>query len=112
MSDWDDVVDPQGRIRKGQRIRWNHAEPGRCDMVVIRLCAPMGLYRRPVRDSDSKFMRETATDLGGFVPCEANDPDAVYCPEKLMVYFRYVNGGETTGQAIDMTVIEGEEETK
>ena len=45
-DNWQDVEDPQGRLRKGQVIRWGHADPGACDMEVIALCAPMGLYRQ------------------------------------------------------------------
>ena len=40
------------------------------------------------------------------VPCDADHPEAVYAPEKLMVDFRYLKtGARTTGQAIHMVVL-------
>jgi hypothetical protein len=105
-SEWEDVADPEGRLKKGQRIRWHHAEAGPGDMEVIRLCAPTGLYRRPLRDEDEDWRLEHASICGGMTPCSKDDPDAVYQPGNLMVFFRYLyNDAATTGQAIHMVVV-------
>ena len=79
MKEWRDISDPENRIYKGALIHWNHSKPGDCDMIVLRLSNPMGLYTRPVRDSDSKLMQKMAQNLGGT---------------------------ESNGRAIDVTVIE------
>lgn len=106
MKDWS-LLDPEGRLKKGQRIRWNHSEAGSGDMEVIHLCAPTGLYRRPLRDDDEDWMKEHAALMGtGVIPCEATEEGAVYRPENLMVFFRYLYNNEgTTGHAIHMVVV-------
>lgn len=106
MKEWRDISDPENRIYKGALIHWNHSKPGDCDMIVLRLSNPMGLYTRPVRDSDSKLMQKMAQNLGGLLPCESDDIGAVYCPENLVVHFQYLDGTESNGRAIDVTVIE------
>lgn len=93
---WDDVEDPEGRLRKGMLVRWRHG-PGGPFMRCLYLCAPGGLYHRPVVPGEEweKYA------VKGMMRCDADEPGAVYDPEGLMVYFRYLpDGGETTGCAI------------
>jgi len=108
LSAWEGIADPEGRIKRGQRIRWAHFQggDGEGDMEVMYLCAPTGLYSRPVRDGDEDWRVEHAALRGGLTPCEKGEPGAVYQPERLMVFFRYLyNDSATTGQAIHMVVV-------
>ena len=105
-SAWEGIADPEGRLRRGQRIRWHHSSPGEGDMEVMYLCAPTGLYSRPIRDGDEDWRVEHAALRGGLTPCEKDEPGAVYQPERLMVCFRYIySDSATTGQAIHMVVV-------
>ena len=107
-SEWEGIADPEGRLRRGQRIRWAHDQrcDGEGDMEVMSLCAPTGLYRRPLRDGDEEWRVEHAALCGGFTPCGKDEPGAVYQPERLMVSFRYLHSDSaTTGQAIHMFVV-------
>ncbi len=103
------VSDPEGRLKPGQRIRWAHDQrgDGKGDMEVIYLCAPTGLYRRPLREGDEEWRVENAALFGnGMTPCSEGEPGAVYEPERLMVYFRYLyNDSATTGKAVHMVVV-------
>jgi hypothetical protein len=105
-SAWEGIADPDGRLRRGQRIRWHHSSPGEGDMEVMYLCAPTGLYGRPIRDGDADWRVEHAALRGGLTSCEETEPGAVYQPERLMVCFRYLySDSATTGQAIHMVVV-------
>ena len=103
------VTDPEGRLKRGQRIRWAHDQrgDGEGDMEIMSLCAPTGLYRRPLRDGDEEWRVEHAALCGGgMTPCGETEPGAVYQPERLMVSFRYLySDSATTGQAIHMVVV-------
>lgn len=121
--EWEDIEDPEGRLKKGQRIRWEQSSAGPGDMEVIRLCAPGGLYSRPLRDDDMStvavMVRESNDLVRTFstfeegdhricttIPCGNDHPEAVYQPENLMVFFRYIATDEaTTGNAIHMVVV-------
>lgn len=93
---WEDVQDPEGRLTKGPARFIGQATR----VVIIRLCAPSGLYHRPRRDSDPAW--STMLDQ---ISCEAGDEGAVYDPTGLMAYFRYENGDETTIQACHLEMI-------
>jgi hypothetical protein len=122
---WEDVEDPEGRLKKGQRIRWNYSESGDGDMEIISLCAPAGLYSRPLREDDNsleaKYLRERNKDSEEFykkhgeyltalsykLSCDKDHPEANYEPERLMVFFRYIHSDSaTTGKAIHMVVVD------
>ena len=107
-SEWEGITDPEGRLRRGQRIRWAHDQrgDGEGDMEVMSLCAPTGLYSRPIRDGDEEGRVKYAAESGGLTTCEKDEPGAVYQPERLMVCFRYIySDSATTGQAIHMVVV-------
>jgi hypothetical protein len=108
-SAWEGITDPEGRLKRGQRIRWAHDQwgDGEGDMEVMYLCAPTGLYSRPLRDGDEEWRVEHAALCGGgLTPCEKDEPGAVYRPERLMVSFRYIySDSATTGQAIHLVVV-------
>lgn len=114
------LEDPEGRIRKGQRIRWRHATNPDADMEVLYLVAPMGLYDRPLRDDDHSpvadmarilnKMRSNSDPDGGIriarIPCSADHPEARYNPDGLMVFYRcLIDDGCTTGHAKHMIVV-------
>jgi hypothetical protein len=116
QAEKENLEDPEGRLRKGQRIRWAHSAPGYGDMEVLYLCAPSGLYRRPLRDDDTSdlavFVRESNAMLGQFgtpttrLPCPKEHPEASYERANLMVFFRYLYDDScTTGHAIHMEVV-------
>jgi hypothetical protein len=106
LSSWEGITDPEGRIKRGQRIRWHHSSPEEGDMEVMYLCAPTGLYSRPIREGDEDWRVEHAALCGGLTPCGETEPGAVYQPERLMVRFRYLySDTATTGQATHMVVI-------
>jgi hypothetical protein len=135
-AEWEDVEDPEGRLKKGQRIRWGNSSAEDEGMEIIRLCAPTGLYSRPLKEDDdspeAKFLREVnkrETKLlkkvikrsgefckkhGKYIPdfsyklsCDKDHPEANYEPERLMVFFRYIHSDTaTTGQAINMVVVD------
>ena len=99
MSDWEDVEDPEGRLRKGMRVKWKHSTNPEGDMKILALCAPSGLYSRPVVPGEDweKYA------VKGRLACEKDHPEATYDPGRLMVRFRYLDGsGETTGHAKDI----------
>ena len=109
LSAWEGLTDPEGRLKRGQRVRWVHDQrgDGEGDMEVMYLCAPTGLYSRPVREGDEEWRVEHAALCGdGLTPCGETEPGAVYQPERLMVCFRYLHSDSaTTGQAIHMVVV-------
>lgn len=108
QAESETLEDPEGRIKKGQRIRWAHDQrgDGLGDMEVIYLCGPSGLYRRPIRDGDEDWRIEHAAMCGGGTPCAKEDEGAVYQPDNLMVFFRYLYSDScTTGRAKDMIVV-------
>ena len=109
LSAWEGLTDPEGRLKRGQRVRWAHDQRGdkEGDMEVMYLCAPTGLYSRPVREGDEEWRVEHAALCGGgMTPCGETEPGAVYQPERLMVCFRYLySDSATTGQAIHMVVV-------
>jgi hypothetical protein len=108
LSAWEGVADPEGRLKRGQRIRWSHIDwdDGEGDMEVMYLCAPTGLYSRPIRDGDEDWRVEHAVLRGGLTICEKDEPGAVYQPERLMVSFRYIySDTATTGKAIHLIVV-------
>ena len=104
----ENLEDPEGRLKKGQRIRWAHDQRGDGigDMEIIYLCCPTGLYRRPIRDGDEDWRIEHATMMGKGTPCDKDEEGAVYQPDNLMVFFRYLYSDScTTGHAKDMIVV-------
>jgi len=124
-AEWEDVEDPEGRLKKGQRIRWVNSSAEDEGMEIIRLCAPTGLYSRPLKEYDdspeAKFLRkvnkrsgefykkhgEYIPDLSYELSCDKDHPEATYEPERLMVFFRYIHSDTaTTGQAINMVVVD------
>lgn len=124
-AEWEDVEDPEGRLKKGQRIRWGNSSAEDEGMEIIRLCAPTGLYSRPLKENDdspeAKFLRkinkrseefykkheEYLPDLSYKLCCDKDHPEANYEPERLMVFFRYIHSDTaTTGQAINMVVVD------
>jgi len=124
-AEWEDVEDPEGRLKKGQRIRWINSSAEDEEMEIIRLSAPTGLYSRPLKESDdspeAKLLRkinkrseefykkhgEYLPDLSYKLCCDKDHPEAIYEPERLMVLFRCIYSGKaTTGQAIKMVVVD------
>lgn len=124
-AEWEDVEDPEGRLKKGQRIRWGNSSAEDEGMEIIRLCAPTGLYSRPLKENDdspeAKFLRKVNERSGEFykkhgeyipelsykLSCDKDHPEANYEPERLMVFFRYIHSDTaTTGQAINMVVVD------
>jgi hypothetical protein len=98
---WEDVEDPEHRLKKGQRIRWRHATHENADMELIRLCAPGGLYRRPLRASDDVELFPKGT-----VPCSREEDGARYDPTLLKVFFRYLSTDQaTTADASALIVV-------
>lgn len=90
-SDWEDLEDPEGRLSKGMLVRWKHG-PGGPFMRVIALCAPSGLYRRPLVAGE-EYERYA---VGGLMVCSKDHPEAKYEPTALRVLFRYLPDGDTT----------------
>ena len=99
MSNWQDVVDPEGRLAKGMRVRFRHSSQPIAE--VLGLCAPMGLYRRPVVPGEE--WEDMAVQ--GRLACDADHPNAEYVPELLRVRIRYLGGDETTLRACDLEEI-------
>jgi hypothetical protein len=100
--DWEDVEDPEGRIRKGMIVRWKGADVGtpayNAHLEVLRLSAPTGLYRRPIHPDDSDALHEMAILAGTeHVPCAADHPEAIYCPKRLGLFGRYLASGDPPG---------------
>lgn len=124
-AETETLEDPEGRIKKGQRIRWKHDErgDGLGDMEVIYLCAPGGLYRRPLREDDPDPVAGMARQMNALVrsfptfteedsriftviPCPKEHPEATYDLDGLMIFFRYLYSDTcTTCHAKDVVVV-------
>ena len=104
MNGWEDITDPEGRLCKGMLVRWKHS-PGGPFMRVLALCAPSGLYRRPVVPGEK--YEDMAVE--GRMVCDKDHPEAIYDPWSLMIKFRYLpDGGTTTGRAPDIEQVPNE----
>ncbi len=106
---WEFLEDPTGRLRTGY-ARFVSSVTPRASVRILGFCAPAGLYRRPLVESDrdtalGRLVQEMGSNV---VPCESTHPQAQLEYGNLMAVVQYLqySSGSTTVYANHLMMVD------